>query len=374
VKVEHNNNFDLIRLFAALQVLQFHGAGVISLPGTPDWLTFLLRQFPGVTVFFIVSGFLVTWSYLYGTGGLAAYFARRALRIYPALWVNVCLILVLLMVSGSLSATLSPQKFLAWIAITFAVGSDIYGNYLTGSLVQPDGFYKFFPSGVLWTIPVELGFYVLLPVILLRKLRSPKLAWLSIAGWIALSLTVLTSYVHLSKTAPAGAITKLLSINPLTDLWIFLLGALVAVYWNKLRPALEGRFLFWFAIYLAIAIVEYWVFGVSDLNMHTATPLMPVKLVLLAGAVISFAFTWRNLASVLRGTDLSYGIYLYHMQIILTLAAFGIQGQGYLWLVVLGGTIGLAALSWFLIERPALRLKSRTNNWLARNAGLRVQA
>jgi hypothetical protein len=51
LNIEHNNNFDVIRLFAALQVLHFHADSVISLPGTPDWLMFVIRQFPGVTVF-----------------------------------------------------------------------------------------------------------------------------------------------------------------------------------------------------------------------------------------------------------------------------------------------------------------------------------
>jgi peptidoglycan/LPS O-acetylase OafA/YrhL len=49
LKIEHNNNFDLIRLFASLQVLHFHAASVIGLPDTPAWLEFVIQKFPGVT-------------------------------------------------------------------------------------------------------------------------------------------------------------------------------------------------------------------------------------------------------------------------------------------------------------------------------------
>jgi peptidoglycan/LPS O-acetylase OafA/YrhL len=355
----HHNNFDLIRLFAALQVLQGHATSVLDLPGRPDWLIFVLQQFPGVTVFFIVSGFLVTWSYLHGSGGLTDYFKRRALRIYPALYVNVLLIVGLLAITASLTPELSIAKFVSWLAITFVTGSDVYGSFVAGSIVNPVGFYKSFPSGVLWTIPIELTFYCLLPLILPFRTGALRLGWLSLLIWSAISVCVLAAYATIAKTAPGSVLAKVLSINPFTDLWIFLLGAMAAAYWDKLRRYLVDRFLLWLAAYLVIAVIDYRVFGYTDLNMHTPTLFMPLKIVMLAGVVLSFAFTWRSLASALRGNDLSYGIYLYHMPIILTLAALGTTQQALLWSIVLGGTLALAAASWYLIERPALRLRSR---------------
>jgi peptidoglycan/LPS O-acetylase OafA/YrhL len=356
---DHHNNFDLIRIFSALQVLQMHAASVINLPGRPAWLVFILEQFPGVTIFFIVSGFLITSSYLRGSSVLVAYFARRVLRIYPALWINIILILLMLAVTASFSPVMSAKNFGLWVAITFAFGSDIYGTNIAGSVVDPRGFYTFFPSGVLWTIPIELAFYALLPVIVWRRKRDRSFGWLGIALTGACSLAVLGLYVQLAATRPDATLTKILSINPLTDLWIFMLGAAMAAYWDKVRWLLEGRFLIWLALYLSVAIAELVLFGVTNLNMHTLTPLMPLKIVLLAATVVSFAFTWRNLSGFLRGNDFSYGIYLYHMPIILTLSALGVGSQINLWIPVVGGSLLIAAVSWFTIERPALQLKSR---------------
>lgn len=92
---DHHDNFDLIRIFSALQGLQMHAASVFNLPGRPAWLVFILEQFPGVTIFFIVSGLLITSSYLRGSSVLVAYFARRVLRIYPALLINIVLVLAI---------------------------------------------------------------------------------------------------------------------------------------------------------------------------------------------------------------------------------------------------------------------------------------
>src|SRR4051794_19993976 len=52
--------------------------------------------------------------------------------------------------------------------------------------------------------------------------------------------------------------------------------------------------------------------------------------------VIAFAHSWTGLARRLRGVDLSYGIYLYHMPFVATLHYGGFVGTGWLWPVVLG--------------------------------------
>jgi peptidoglycan/LPS O-acetylase OafA/YrhL len=58
--------------------------------------------------------------------------------------------------------------------------------------------------------------------------------------------------------------------------------------------------------------------------------------------------------------------------IIYCLIGFGFMGQWWLWLVVYGCTAVVAAISWLIVERPALRLKKQT--WSGRVAGVRVGA
>lgn len=362
MKFDHDNNFDLIRLFAALQVVEFHVSSVLDLPVRPAALGFVFDQFPGVAVFFVVSGFLVTRSYLYGGGGLAAYFARRALRIYPALWVNLSVIVLLLAVTGSL---ILKSNLIPWLAVSFALGSEICGNFIVGLITQPAGFYPKFPSGVTWTLVVEIGFYILLPLIFIGKFREVRFAWLSLLAWAILSLAVAQYYFRQQVAAPDAALTKLLSVNVLTDLWEFLLGAACSIYWDRVKRFFEGRFLWWLAVYLAAALAMKLHFGVDGLNTHTNTPLMPLMTALMAGVVVSFAFTWCRAASVLQGNDFSYGIYLYHLPIVITAERLGMAGHGAMWFVVFAGTIACAALSWYCVERPALRLKARIARWLA---------
>jgi peptidoglycan/LPS O-acetylase OafA/YrhL len=363
-EIGHKNNFDLIRLMAALQVAQTHVSGILSLPVKPHAFAFFLPQFPGVPIFFVVSGFLVTQSYRYGSGGVVSYFARRALRIYPALWVNITLIVLLLAVSGSLSTEIRGPRLGQWLLVTFLMGSEIAGNFFTGIITKAGGFYPHFPSGVTWTLVVEIGFYILLPIILIGRLNDRRYAWISLAAWTIISLLASHYYFYLKLTSPDATVTKVLSINTITYLWEFLIGATCSIYWDRLRVFFEGRFLHWLPVYLCAVVLIHIYFHVDDFNSYESAECMELVSLLMAGVVLSFAFTWPNAASILRGNDLSYGIYLYHMPIIITLSLFGFDGRIIDWFIVFGGSLTFAGLSWYLLERHALRFKTHIDRWL----------
>src|ERR1700749_61918 len=83
------NNLNYIRLLAALQVLFFHSAKHFGVTFDTPFLSFIekiLRAFPGVPVFFMISGFLITHSWL-AKPDIKRYVRTRFLRIFPALWV-----------------------------------------------------------------------------------------------------------------------------------------------------------------------------------------------------------------------------------------------------------------------------------------------
>ena len=91
--VGRDNNFNLIRLTAALSVLAGHSVAVLGLPSSRefffDHLGLSLAEM-AVDVFFVTSGFLVTGS-LVSRGEVIAYLWARALRIYPAIWAMLVL-------------------------------------------------------------------------------------------------------------------------------------------------------------------------------------------------------------------------------------------------------------------------------------------
>src|SRR3954451_18069665 len=125
------NDFDIIPLLVALQDLYGHSAGWFELARIRAPISYAVALLPGVAVFFVISGFLVTRSFLTSRSGTAGYFARRALRIYPGLWVHFVVILTMLAVAGALPL-LAGATFWRWVAVAFTTGSDFYANLLAG--------------------------------------------------------------------------------------------------------------------------------------------------------------------------------------------------------------------------------------------------
>jgi peptidoglycan/LPS O-acetylase OafA/YrhL len=73
------------------------------------------------------------------------------------------------------------------------------------------------------------------------------------------------------------------------------------------------------------------------------------------------AFTGNTLSErLLHHNDLSYGTYIYHMPLINILVEKGYTGDPRWILVVVSGTLALAFLSWKLVEKPALRKKTKS--------------
>lgn len=336
---DHQNNFDLIRLVAALQVVYAHSTQWLGAPW-PGALWPTVPLLSGVPIFFIVSGFLITGS-LMRHPSLLAYFRNRALRIYPALLVNLLGISLMLATTGGLD----PSRFWGWLGTTLLVGSDQLSLSILGYTVfQSGGFYPVFPSGVLWTLPIELSFYLVAPLVISL---SGRFRGAAVLGALGLSLAYL-------------AITSSNSAWPLhlpSYLWIFMIGAAARVYWPVIRSGLEGRAVFWTAAYLvagfALQTGDY-VYQYQEFAWQTA-PLTT----LMACAVLSCAFTARRLsARLLRSVDLSFGLYLWHMPVMWTFVGIGYFG-GRAALISLLIALIIAAISWQVVERPALALRGR---------------
>ena len=107
------NNFDALRFCAAASVVFSHA--FLMANGTEDgeWFAWLtggqtILGLVGVFVFFTISGYLVTGSYL-STGSPGRFALKRALRIFPGLWVNL---LVVGFVLGGCVTTLGLRGYL----------------------------------------------------------------------------------------------------------------------------------------------------------------------------------------------------------------------------------------------------------------------
>lgn len=353
------NNFDLIRLVAAVQVVLSHAIGHTGLRETlPEWGQHAfdaLAWLPGVPVFFVISGFLIMRSYERNRGDLAGYFRNRALRIFPALWVCLAVTVVLLGVFG----------FLPW--------SYVFSRSFTEWLLGQAGFVQFYnpeqfrafgigvANGALWTISVELQFYVFVPLFswLAGRLEGRRFA--ALAGVTFLGSFLAFCLMNVKVNGPGGFtgapfVWKLLFNTLAPHLWMFMTGILI--HWNfvRLRPVLEGRFLIWMGLYAAVAATTAHL--VPEFSPGYYACVLAARLIL-GLATVSAAYSARHLAgTLLRGNDISYGVYIYHSLVINVLVETGSLGSLAAVPVTLVLTAAAAWASWRWIEKPALARKA----------------
>ena len=281
------------------------------------------RLFPGVPLFFLVSGFLITDSYL-NSGNLKEYFIKRVLRIYPALFINI-LVLELAMYVGKNFNDISVLKYAEYFVIYVVTAASGIAGFTIGikndALYNYNGFFSSYPSGVLWTLSVELSFYILLPFILCIKkavIRNLLLVFLFFASIIIPAIADENFY-------SASNLNKLLELICLPFLWIFIIGMVVRLYWLDIKKYLEGYGIFYILFYLIFCfIVIKFGNGLGDYKRGLQISTV-FQIFLLALAMFSMAFSYTNF-KIDRNIDLSYSVYLYHMLVVQILISMGFSG------------------------------------------------
>jgi peptidoglycan/LPS O-acetylase OafA/YrhL len=289
--------------------------------------------------FFAVSGFLITASW-FNNPRLRDYFVARALRILPGVW--VCLIVTAFVVApigislqGGSAANLmrsgAPFAYvLNNIPTVGGIQFDIGGT--------PTGIpYPGYWNSSIWTLIWEVFCYIAIAVLgvvgLLRR-RWPIPA----AFAVALSLAALV-------TLPADpTFTQMLAYAATRFAVMFLAGALL----YQVRNVIPAR-LPLVAVSVVIVLASSLL---SDYRLVAALPLAYALLV--SGALI------HSTRLRLR-TDLSYGVYIYAfpMQQLLVIGGLASLNPMVFAVVAAVATLPVAALSWFLVEKPAMSLKSR---------------
>jgi peptidoglycan/LPS O-acetylase OafA/YrhL len=357
--VKHNNNFDLLRLMAAAQVMFMHAVGHLHLP-TGQPLTTFVWAVPGVPCFFIISGFLVMGSALQSSS-VGSFFRKRALRIYPALIVNILILELVVFSTGQLLGGKYPLAYAETLAAYMATASVAVGTFLTKipeiytfQSGPFDGLLPFYPSGVMWTLTIELSFYLVVPLFAFLVLWNRRLALIAIAA----AFTASVLYAQ-SLSREFSAQHEILDSLVPQYFWMFAIGMIARISWHRIAPLFEGKALFWVPLYFVVSFYGYragWFELAIDFHYDTS-PVLAARIVLLACALLSAAYTFQNASAFLRGNDISYGVYLWHMLFITLALALGFKESAWLWIAVPGCTLAAAAASWVLVERPALRLK-----------------
>lgn len=167
-----NNAFDIIRLWATIQVLVGHCSQHLQI-ALPIWIR-IWFSFPGVVVLFVISGFLVTasWDKMMGQQKKREkYLLKRASRIFPGLWCSI-------IVSSVCIFLLYPQRPNLLEGFVYTITQFSGCNFYTGDWLR--GYGVGAPNGSLWTIIVELQFYVFIMFAWNWLKKQKVISWLII--------------------------------------------------------------------------------------------------------------------------------------------------------------------------------------------------
>jgi len=334
------NNFDLLRLFAASEVLLMHSYPRLHIP-TPAFLDVLLN-FPGVFMFFVMSGFLISAS-LERNKNLKTYFRNRILRIFPALWACILVSVIVIPLTGSFNFI--SQQGLTWFAC------QLFGLIYTPDFLKSFGFGSY--NGSLWTIPLELQFYFVLPVLyfIATKISKKELNRTYLFIIVFLAFCFVSYYIKIDFTnAESQTLSqKIMRYTFINSIYLFLFGVILQRLKVFQSRFIYGKGLFWLALYM---VVSHFV--------PTSNETVIFKLLFLGLTTISLAYTFPSLAKkLLKGNDISYGLYIYHGLILGIFVQLKLFSNPAYILLLITLSITLATLSWFFIEKPIIKMKKR---------------
>lgn len=332
IKKEHSlNNFDCIRIAAALAVMVSHHYALTS-QAEPSFLG--LHSWGGVAViiFFVISGYLVTSSW-YNDPSALRFAQRRILRIWPAL------IVVVVVTAYGLGAWVTSLPLMEYwkhrATLEYLLSLKLNVHYVLPGVFENNPYARGV-NGSLWTIPLEVRCYVFMAfagLLGLMRIRSV---------WMILIAAYLVWFMAIRNADVTGKVTYGSELSA-----YFLAGS--ALY--LLQPRWERHPVAWLTIALAGA-AALWTGGWHHTALLVLLPLLVLYVGTRSTAVVRRFGRWG---------DPSYGIYLIAFPAQQSVIHFFWPELGFYGTLALATaiTITLAYASWHGIEKTALRLKPR---------------
>lgn len=324
-----DNNFNLIRLFAAWAVIYGHSHALTVGAGDDLAVRLLKFKFSGgiaVDVFFVISGFLIAASL--ERNRLPSYLMSRALRILPALFVCIALTTFLM---GPLLTTASDywRNPETWHYFVANAGLSMNTAYFLPGVFRGLNFESV--NGSLWSLPIEARLYLWLGLFGLLSLNRPN-------RFNPIFIALMTiGFLLLTRTPLSDAKSNLAYAQA-----FFLTGAFAWI--NRSSIPLSWPLLFVILVFAA--------------SLHGTDHFYIGYFLVLSYGTLFLAYVPK--LPVIRHNDFSYGLYLYgwpSQQLVQTFAPGTGQVGNTIWGTLLAGSFAFA--SWFLVEAPAMRMKSR---------------
>lgn len=328
-KLRYFPELDGLRAISVLMVLAFHTGDIIWVP---------LNGYLGVTVFFVISGMLITTLLLReedrnGKVSVRNFYIRRAFRIFPLYYLALLIFSVLVIVFG-LGA--NPDNYLDRLPLLA-----IYLGEFAGSGTFSHS----------WSLGIEEKFYLVWPLLLfvtvtVRKLRGWIISFLLIAS-IASVITDELSYFAIYTPILAGSLLALLMHNERTFYIIFKLTTLIPL------------------IIIWIITIVLLLTNNEDSYIHIP---FSIAIMLLLPSLLIGPYSIRKIlkSKILAfiGTR-TYAIYLFHPLVIAIVDKVIIEGSSSLLIqalrlcVISVLTLGVADVLFRFMENPLIRFGRR---------------
>ena len=338
------NRFDFIRIIAAWLVIYGH---CYALTGSKEieliskYLKFDTAGGLAVGIFFSISGFLVFKS-LENSASLKIFILKRLLRVYPALILSVFLSIYFY---GLICTNLSAQEYLS-NELTFLYIQNITGFNIRYELpgVFENNHMKSV-NGSLWSITMELKFYLLLGLISILYFNIRIKLWI-----IFIILSFLLILRPIEKASDLTLEFFGLSYEYNKFALMFTVGCLLSSYEKNVNFK-YFKYIGLIAIMIALFIINFEINKSTFLIYHYLLPIIIIWI----GLYFSFLPSIPH-----KIGDISYGLYLYSFTIQQFLIYFEMSNN-LLNFILLSTflSIVVSLISWRFVEKPFLNLKTK---------------
>jgi peptidoglycan/LPS O-acetylase OafA/YrhL len=334
-----DNNFDFIRFIAASLVIVSHSFALYRTEFEPfTWLTgYCHFGYLGVQIFFVISGFLITKSWL-DNPFIITFVKKRFLRIFPAL---ICAVLFGAFIIGPLTTSLGLKNYIGNVQ-TYMYLKNILLFQMVYALpgVFTNNPYPIAVNGSLWTLSIEITMYaaiILFGSVKILKRKNTLLILLVIL--LYLDIFVLNQPKYLNKYFLNMGIIHLVKFSIL-----FSFGSIYYLYRDKI---IINNTILYITLFLYIFS---WRTSYGEALSYIA---LPYIIIYIAYARIPW------LVNFSKHGDFSYGMYVYAFPVQQTVIHF-LKPHLAIWSFFTCAfliTFFIAILSWRYVEKPSLKLK-----------------
>lgn len=356
---KHIKTFDAVRAMAIILVFLYHAGYLLtySKNGFIDWYRLVNKSGTvGVSVFFILSGFLLFYQMYKKKEALTAievkeYIKKRLLRILPLYYFSIFFIVLflrhdILFAADGLRSIIYNLLFIRGINGT---------GWLGGSTIPINPVY--------WSLVIEMHFYLLLPIFYYIFYKYKKIRWFFLLALAGLAYRI---FLVILVKSPSMQFLRLTPAN--FDFFALgMLGAYLYVNRGKWFEFVSKKYIQWLALILFVVFMYFY-----DLEFYptVAYVFAPVFLSLIVvfgmlsflGNEQSFLAKIVTCSPMLFIAKISFSIYIWHAIVINKVGGLPLSND-LKFVLNVAITLVVSTLTYYVIEAPFLKLKYKGGWW-----------